>query len=279
MLERRAGTGTMGRPHMPNPTDTTAVPLYHRDLGGAGSPPIVLLHGMLGSSRNWQTAGRDLAANRRVFALDLRNHGLSPHADTMAYPSMVADVLAWLDAQAIGPVELVGHSMGGKVAMLLACRHPGRAARLVVVDIAPKAYSWPERRQEFTAMNELDLATLKSRADAEARLAARVPGWAERKFLTTNLERTPEGWRWQVNLPAITAALPELEGNPLGAGDRYAGPALFIAGERSGYMKPGDRDPILGHFPSARFEVFPGSGHTPHIEAREAFVKAVAGAS
>jgi pimeloyl-ACP methyl ester carboxylesterase len=211
-----------------------------------------------------------------VFALDLRNHGLSPHADTMSYPSMAADVLAWLDAQAVGPAELVGHSMGGKVAMLLACRHPARVGRLVVVDVAPKAYSWPGRRQEFEAMNGLDLATLASRADAEERLGALVPGWAERKFLATNLERTPAGWRWIVNLPAITAALPELEGNPLGAGDRYGGPALFIAGERSGYIKPGDRDPILGHFPAARFEVIAGSGHTPHIEAREAFVRAVA---
>ena len=128
-------------------------------------------------------------------------------------------------------------------------------------------------------MNGLDLATLKSRADAEARMEPIVPGWAERKFLTTNLERASGGWRWQVNLPAITAALPELEGNPLGAADRYPGPALFIAGEKSGYVRAGDRDLILGHFPSARIEVIPGSGHTPHIEAREAFVGAVTGAA
>jgi esterase len=271
--------GTMGRTAMPNPTDTPPVPLYHRDLGGSGGPPIVLLHGLLGSSRNWQTAGAALAATRRVFALDLRNHGLSPHADTMSYPSMVADVLAWLDANAAGPVELVGHSMGGKVAMLLACRQPERLARLVVVDIAPRAYSWPERPREFAAMNGLDLAALRSRADAEARMEASVPGWAERKFLTTNLERTAKGWRWQVNLPAITAALPELEGNPLGAADRHPGPALFLTGERSPYVRPGDRELILGHFPTARIEVIPGSGHTPHIEAREAFVRAVTGAA
>jgi esterase len=259
------------------PPSAAAVPLSHRDLGGLGEPPIVLLHGLLGSSRNWQTAGRELAAGRRVFALDLRNHGLSPHAPDMAYDVMTADVLAWLDKQGMGPVELVGHSMGGKVAMRLACRNPERVARLVVVDIAPKAYSWPERRQEFGAMNELDLAALKSRADAEARLEPRVPGWAERKFLTTNLERMDGGgWRWQIDLAAITAALPELERNPLGPGDRYAGPALFISGANSGYVKPGDRDIILEHFPSARFEVIASSGHNPHIEARDAFVRAMA---
>jgi esterase len=267
----------MGRTPMPTEPDTPPVALHHRDLGGSGDPPIVLLHGLLGSSRNWQTAGRALAdAGRRVYALDLRNHGLSPHAQAMAYASMVADVLAWMDAHAAGPVELVGHSMGGKVAMLLACRHPGRVSRLVVVDIAPRDYSWPERRQEFAAMNELDLATLRSRAEAEARFEARVPKWADRKFLTTNLERTGGGWKWQVNLPAITAALGELERNPLLPGDRYLGPALFISGEKSRYVGPGDKEEILAHFPAARFEVIAGSGHTPHIEAREAFVRAMA---
>jgi esterase len=262
---------------MPPPSDTPAVALHHRDLGGAGKPPVVLLHGLLGSSRNWQTAGRELAVSRRVYALDLRNHGLSPHAPDMAYPLMEADVLAWLDTQRLGTVELVGHSMGGKVAMLLACRHPGRVSRLVVVDIAPKDYSWPERRQEFAAMNDLVLPGLRSRAEAESRLEARVPGWAERKFLTTNLERVEGGgWTWQINLPAITAALPELERNPLGPQDRFAGPALFITGERSRYVKPEDRDVILAHFPAARFEVIAGSGHNPHIEAREAFVRAMA---
>jgi len=230
---------------------------------------------MLGSSRNWQTAGRELSASRRVYALDLRNHGQSPHAGDMGYPAMVADVLAWLDRHRLGPVELVGHSLGGKVAMLAACRHPERLARLVVVDIAPKDYHWPARRQEFAAMNELDLARLSSRAEAEAQFEPRVPGWADRKFLTTNLERTPAGWRWMVNLPAITAALPSLEANPLGPGDRFAGPALFITGGESAYVKPGDHPAILGHFPAARFEVIPGSGHTPHIEAREAFVRAM----
>jgi esterase len=261
---------------MPSPTETPTVALRHRDLGGSGDPPFVLLHGLLGSSRNWQTAGRELAAGRRVYALDLRNHGLSPHAAAMSYASMVADVQAWLDAHGVGPAEIVGHSMGGKVAMLLACRDPARVARLVVVDIAPKDYSWPERRQEFAAMNELDLATLKSRADAESRLEARVPGWAERKFLTTNLERAEGGgWTWQIDLKAITAALPVLESNPLASGDRYLGPTLFVAGAQSGYVKPADRDLIHRHFPSARIEVLPGSGHNPHIEARDAFVKTV----
>jgi len=128
-------------------------------------------------------------------------------------------------------------------------------------------------------MNALDLATLKSRADAEARLEAGVPGWAMRKFIATNLERDEGGaWRWQVNLQAITRALPGLEGNPLAAGDRYPGPALFISGARSDYVLPGDRGAILRHFPAARIVTLEGCGHNPHIEAREALVAAVEGA-
>ena len=195
----------------PDPT----VPLRDRDFGGEGSPPFVIVHGMLGSSRNWQTVGRDLAAHRRTFALDLRNHGESPHADVMTYDSLVADVLAWMDTRAIGAADFIGHSLGGKVAMVLACRHPERVHRLIVVDIAPKPYAWPARRVEFAAMTGLDRASLRSRAEAESRLEGAIPDWPMRKFLVSSLERTPAGWSWQFNLPVLAAALPELERNPL----------------------------------------------------------------
>src|SRR5688572_6646791 len=188
--------------------------LFHRELGGTGKPPLILLHGMLGSSRNWQTAGTDLAAHFHVFALDLRNHGKSPHSDSMSYAEMLDDVLAWMDAQRLSAVTLAGHSMGGKVAMLLACRHSVRVERLIVVDIAPKDYFWPEHRERFAAMNELNLGDLRSRAEAEMRFESRVSSWPMRKFLTTNLERTPEcGWAWQINLPVLTTAVPQLEKN------------------------------------------------------------------
>jgi pimeloyl-ACP methyl ester carboxylesterase len=235
-----------------------------------------LLHGMLGSSRNWQTAGAELAAHFHVFALDLRNHGRSPHVDSMSYDEMMNDVLAWLDMQGLSRVTLVGHSMGGKVAMLLACRHPAPVERLIVVDIAPKNYFWVAHRASFAAMNELNLADLHSRAEAELRFEARVPSWPTRKFLTTNLERTPEGeWSWQINLPALTAALSELEKNPLRADDRYEGPTRFIAGQTSTYIQPEDHATIRAHFPAAEIRVLPNCGHNPHMEARGAFVAAV----
>ncbi len=256
------------------------IALAHRDLGGAGRPPLVLLHGLLGSSRNWQTAGADLSARHHVLAPDLRNHGRSPHAEPMSYPAMMDDVLAWLDAQGLRRATFVGHSMGGKVAMLLASRHPGRVERLVVVDIAPRGYYWPGHRASFAAMNELNLADLRSRAEAELRFEARVPSYGTRKFLTTNLERTEAGgWFWQVNLPVLTAALPAMEANPLQPDDRYTGPVTFIAGGRSVYIEPEDHATIRAHFPRAEVVTIPDSGHSPHMEARAAFVTAVLAAT
>jgi esterase len=261
------------------PSEPAIVSLSHRDLGGTRQPPIVLLHGLLGSSRNWQTVGRELSASRQVLALDLRNHGLSPHAADISYPALAADVASWLDRQGIPRAELIGHSMGGKVAMLMACREPRRVSRLVVVDIAPKDYDWPAHRAEFAAMNSLDLTTLASRAEAEDRMEALVPKLAMRKFLTTNLERGEGGaWRWIVNLPALTAGLPEIEGNVLGEADRFEGPTLFVAGGHSRYIQPADYPVIRAHFPAARIEVLSDSGHNPHIDAREAFVRLVAAA-
>jgi pimeloyl-ACP methyl ester carboxylesterase len=251
--------------------------LFHRDLGGAGLPPLVILHGILGSSRNWQTAGRDLAARYHVLAVDLRNHGESPHGDEAGYAAMEGDVADWLDAQQLGRVTLLGHSLGGKVAMRLACHEPGRIERLVVVDIAPRDYAWGGRqRAEFVAMNGLDLVGLPSRAEAERRLEAGVADWAMRKFITTNLARRPDGgWQWSIGLPALTRALPDLERNSLDPGDRFAGPALFIVGGRSAYVQVADHAAILRHFPAARIETIPAAGHNPHMDARAEFVRIV----
>ena len=255
------------------------VTLFHRDLGGAGKPPLVVLHGLLGSSRNWLTTGGDLAARYHVLAPDLRNHGKSPHGEPMDYPTMMADMLAWLDAQGLAKVTLMGHSMGGKVAMLLACRHPERVERLIVVDIAPKDYLSHAHRAEFAAMNELRLDTLQSRGEAELRFESRVSDWAMRKFLTTNLERDEAsgGWRWQINLPAITVALPEIEGNPLVSEDKFDGPVLFVTGGKSHYVREEDWSVITAHFPKAQLKIIAGSGHNPHMETRAEFVRIIEG--
>ena len=239
---------------------------------------MIVLHGLLGSSRNWLTTGRDLAKHFHVFALDARNHGKSPHAPEMTYAAMANDLIAWMDAQGLTKAVIVGHSMGGKTAMLLACRHPERVERLVVVDIAPKDYYWMAHRGEFLAMTELDLTNLQSRQEAELRFEARVDNLGMRKFLATNLERGEGGhWRWQINLPVLTEALPMMEKNPLAPDDRFDGPTLFVLGGRSRYAEAGDHALIKQHFPAARIEVIADSGHNPHMDKREVFVRAVIG--
>ncbi len=189
---------------------------------------------------------------------------------------MMADVLAWLDAQGLAKITIMGHSMGGKVAMLLACRHPERVERLVVVDIAPKVYLSHAHRAEFAAMNELRLDTLQSRGEAELRFESRVSDWAMRKFLTTNLERTENGqWRWLINLRGITEALLELEGNSLVSEDRFDGPVLFVTGGKSHYVREEDLSVITAHFPKAQIKTIAGAGHNPHMETRAEFVAIV----
>lgn len=246
---------------------------FHRDLGGNGQSPVLILHGFLGSSRNWQTVGRDLASQAQVHALDARNHGQSPHDDAMDYEVMAADVLQWMDAQGYEKATLLGHSMGGKTAMELACRYPERVERLIVVDIVPKDYHWKSRPGEFDAMNSLDLDSIKSRNEAEEHLKEAVPNWALRKFFVTNLERRDDGgWRWMINLPVLTAAVHVLEKNYLTPEDRFVGPTQFIIGGKSDYVSTEDHALILKHFPNADIETIAESGHNPHMEARDTFV-------
>jgi pimeloyl-ACP methyl ester carboxylesterase len=236
----------------------------------------VILPGFLGSSRNWQTAGAGLASRFHVSALDLRNHGRSPASPEMTFDAMIGDVLEWMNAQNFAAVTLLGHSMGGKIAMRLACHHPGRVDRLIAIDIAPKEYPGLAQRAEVTAMNELRLEELHSRAEAELRLEGRVESLAMRKFLASNLERDAGGrWRWTVNLPVLTAALPDLVKPPLGPNDRYMGPALFLLGGRSHFVETADHAMIREHFPAASIRTIPESGHNPHIETRAAFVQAI----
>jgi esterase len=250
------------------------LPLIIRELGGAGAP-LVVLHGLLGSSRNWQSAGVALAERgHRVLAPDLRNHGSSPWADDCSYAALARDVIAMLDGLALGPVHLVGHSMGGKAAMRLVMDRPDLVSRLTVVDIAPRAYS-DRVRVEFGAMNALDLSAVTSRKDAEAKLAAQVPEWGMRQFILTNLAQDAEGrWRWTVNREALTHSLPEILGSPLAAGETWNSPTRFLRGGKSNYIRDEDFAAIRAHFPQADVVTLLESGHNPHFEARAGFIEA-----
>lgn len=236
---------------------------------------MVLIHGLLGSSRNWITVARDLAEHFDVYALDLRNHGESPHEERMDYEVLVEDVITWLDANPLPePPTIIGHSLGGKTAMKLACDFPERLSRLIVADIAPKKNR--AMSVEFAAMGKLNLSELSSRAEAEEQLLTKVPDLGMRRFLLTNLARAKDGsFQWSVNLPALTKALDVLSENPLHHGSRYTGDTLYIRGGKSKFVPDGIWDTTLGYFPKAKLHTLPEAGHNVHVDDRPGFVKAV----
>ncbi|EDY83362.1 hydrolase, alpha/beta fold family, putative [Verrucomicrobiia bacterium DG1235] len=251
--------------------------LFFREYGEVGKPQMVVMHGLLGSSRNWQAVARVMAERYHVFCLDLRNHGSSPWEAPHTYEAMMEDVLAWMDEYVDGRPVLVGHSMGGKLAMKIACEYPKAIRKLVVVDIQPHLYP-KNHDNDFAGMKAVDLDSLESRTDAETQLEPHVASWSMRKFLLTNLIKDEESgrFRWQVNLDAIIADRHDIEGSPLAAGDRYEGDALFIMGGRSRYFVREEVPLLREHFPASGLEVIPESGHNPHFECRERFVEILA---
>ncbi len=247
------------------------LPLHFREYGDGGGV-LVLLHGLFGSSANWGSIARSLSSRYRVLVPDLRNHGQSPHAPEMDYSSMGTDLLGLLDSLEIGYCLLVGHSMGGKVAMHLALQQPQRIRGLAVVDIAPVAY-----RHDFSlildAMESIDPAALRDRSDADRRLAATVPEEGVRGFLLQNLVRTGSAWAWRINLPALREGMSDITGFDQPAGMSYPGPAHFIFGERSDYVRP-DAEPVIREmFPQARFCPVADAGHWVYAEQREGFMR------
>lgn len=240
---------------------------------GAG-PPLVILHGLFGSADNWHAVAKGLTEVAEVFAVDQRNHGRSFHSERLDYPSLAADILAFMDRERLPAATLLGHSMGGKVALSLAATHPERVARLIVADITPFA-SAGGLAPLVEALSRLDLDGVGSLAQADARLAPALPDAALRLFFLKNLERTPEGrYRWRINLPAIRRHLDRLsEAVPLA---RFPRPALFIRGGRSDYVPDGAWERMRPFFPRGELVTLPRAGHWLHADQREEFVAAVA---
>jgi pimeloyl-ACP methyl ester carboxylesterase len=237
---------------------------------GAG-PPVVMLHGLFGAAGNFAAIQRRLGATRRVVAFDLRNHGASPHDPVMSYAEMAADVLDSLAALGVPQAALIGHSMGGKVAMRAALLRPDRVGRLLVADIAPVRYD-PAYRGIADAMLALPLHPGLTRAAADAALAPAVPDPAVRGFLLQNLRLGPApGWR--IGLREIAAGLPDIEGWDAPPGTQYAGPVLMLRGERSEYVRPEHRPAVRALFPMARFMTLKGAGHWLHADAPDVFVE------
>ena len=234
---------------------------------GSG-PAAVLLHGLLGSGDNLTTVAKWIESRFTVYLPDLPNHGSSPHADRAGYDVMVSELESFIRRHAEAPVVIVGHSMGGKVAMRLALSHPELTRLLVVLDIAPRRYQ-PSHSEILAAMEGLDLSTLKSRSDADRRLAPTIPDRQVRSFLLKNLVRTGNRYRWRLNLDAIRRDYDEILG---WAGEGvYPGPAIFVGGGRSSYLQADrDREIVTRHFPNASIRMIPEAGHWVHVDAPEA---------
>ena len=235
-------------------------------------PPLVLLHGLFGSARNFGVVQRALAARHRVIALDLRNHGASPHAEAMNYPVMAADVIETLAQTDALPAAVLGHSMGGKVAMRMALDRPDTVSALVVADIAPVPYP-PHFNDYAEAM--LAVPPRSTRVAVDARLASSVPDPAIRGFLLQNLQ--PGARPWRIGLAEITAALPAIGDWNERAGASFPGPTLFMAGETSDYIRAEHRAAIRALFPAARFVTLRGTGHWLHADKPVAFVTVMEG--
>jgi esterase len=239
---------------------------------GSGQP-VALLHGLFGSAANFGSVQKRLAERHRVISLDLRNHGASPHAPFMSYPAMAEDVLESLRARNALPCTLVGHSMGGKVAMAAALEAPGAVARLLVADIAPVAYP-PLYRGYAEAMAAVKLTAELTRVAADRALAPVVESPAVRAFLLQNLRFGPQP-SWRIGLESIANALPVIEAWPKLDENAYLGQTLFVAGARSDYIKPEHRPIIRELFPAARFAVLKNAGHWLHADNPEGFVSLI----
>jgi pimeloyl-ACP methyl ester carboxylesterase len=246
----------------------------HFEVEGQGEP-VIILHGLFGSLDNWRSISDKLANRFKVFLLDQRNHGRSPHSDEMDYPLMATDVRRFLERQGLHSAAVLGHSMGGKTGMQLALSYPDKVRKLIVADIAPRAYS-PRHQKIIAGMLALDLSRFQTRKEIETALAPAVPELSTRQFLLKNVVRMEGGrFAWRLGLEEIKKNYPRLteavEGSP-----PFDHPSLFIRGANSDYLFEADFSAIHRLFPKAVLQTLEGAGHLLHVESSERFVQWVA---
>lgn len=229
-------------------------------------PPLLIAHGLYGSARNWGVIAKRLSDSRQIIAVDMRNHGESPWFFSHNYMDLAED-LAEVVAANGGKMDVLGHSMGGKAAMMLALTHPQMVNRLVVADIAPVAYSHSQT-QFIDAMRAVNLTRIEKRSDADARLAETVEDPSVRAFLLQSLDVPAR--RWRLNLDVLERDMPRIVGWPDPDG-QFDGPVLFLSGGASDYVTSAQRPQIKSLFPGARFAKIPGAGHWLHAEAPRPF--------
>ena len=246
--------------------------LAYREIGSGA--PLLILHGLFGSGSNWGWIAKQLSTTHRIFTVDLRNHGNSPHAETMSYPEMAEDVLALLDRLQLDKVTLLGHSMGGKTAMMAALRYPSRIERLAVVDIAPVTYHH-DYHPLLNALRNIDLDQITRREEIDRALHDPIPETGLRQFLMKNLVRRDQRFQWQLNLNGIAQAMVELTGFPPLEGNTYPGKTLFLGGANSNYILRQYYQSIFRFFPHTNIVMLKNAGHWVHAEQPDALLQTV----
>lgn len=227
-------------------------------------PPVLMAHGLFGSGKNLGGLARRLAETRRVILIDMRNHGDSPQGPDHAYPALAGDLAEVIDAHG-GRADVLGHSMGGKAAMMLALNHPDHVRKLAVLDIAPFAYAH-NQSPLIDAMESVALTGLRLRSEADARLAARVGEPGVRAFLLQSLDLKSDPPRWKFNLPVLRDQMPLLVGWPDAPKGSFTGPALFLAGAESEYCRAPQLEAIRAYFPQPEIRILAGAGHWLHAD-------------
>ncbi len=246
--------------------NTSPLSLNYRRRGSG--PPLIILHGLFGSAINWETIARYLSRYWTVFALDLRNHGDSPHSPHFGYEVLVEDLKWFMEDHRIHPAILLGHSLGGKIVMAFADRFPEKVEKLIVVDIAPKPYP-ADHWHMLNVLIDFDVSRIKNLKQAVADLAPAIPSLAIRQFIVKNLVRGKNGrYQWKINLDAIYRHYRELSQGP-GLRNSCPKSALFIRGKDSEFVIDEDADLIRRYFPHSRIVTLDNAGHWLHIDAPE----------
>lgn len=241
--------------------------MLHRIVNGQATalPTLLIVHGLFGSARNWGAIAKRMSQSRKVVSVDMRNHGASPFFDSHSYADMAQDLATVIEAEG-APMDVMGHSMGGKAAMVLALTRPELVHRLVIADIAPVAYDHSQSGY-IRAMRALPLEDLHTRTQASARFAPLVPEASVRAFLLQSLDLKAHPPCWRLNLDVLEREMDAITGWPDDAAYRpFTGPTLFLSGGASDYVSATHRPVIRALFPAARMAKLPGAGHWLHAE-------------
>mgnify|MGYP000420874086 CR=1 FL=1 len=244
----------------------------HYQTSGSGQA-LVILHGLFGSSDNWRALAKQLATRAQIITVDLRNHGRSPHSSEQTYELMADDLATLARDLNLSTIDLIGHSVGGKVAMVFSQRYPELLRKLVVVDIAPRAYD-DEHSAIFKALLNLDLSLYSTRNELDKELSLSLPNKAVRQFLLMNLSVDNDELSWRINLPVLYDVYPKLL-NKVCEGQQHSAPSCFIRGGRSNYIQEQDIAEIELSFPNSIIVTIPQAGHWVHADAPEPFLNKI----